>query len=131
MEQITPLLQKWLRNNLLSMGLLNRVGEDRGEQGGPAKKNKKRGKGRMVYTPQAGDKPMDPVVNKGGEQATATPNPKLWSAVVQEQAGNVAQPPQLRSAQANTGKWVEEKGRRRKKKPPPHSPPPRHSPLLG
>lgn len=70
MGQIAPLLEDWLKKNLLSLGFSGRTGEGGNRDPAPSKKKKKKSEPRDIGT------------RKGGKYTTTVPSSQLFNAVV-------------------------------------------------
>lgn len=128
MDQITPLLEKWLREHL-SIGLP--TGKNSGEKKKETRPTDKGNKGERranILTPLEKKKPINPGANnKGGAHPTTVPSTELFSAVAGKMAkDNTLHTPATRQqdapnhpqdTQATSESWTEvtKKGAKKKK----------------
>lgn len=131
LQQITPLLKKWLEESLRSMGFPKKP---KGRDATADNATRQAGDG-PKKAGQKADKPTRCPQTKGPEgtraeamQSTTVPNSALWSEVVGKKAGKVALPPQPTGQQsrekssaagppnaADTGAWQTVANKRAKK----------------
>lgn len=115
MGQIAPLLEDWLKKNLLSLGFSGRTGEGGNRDPAPSKKKKKKSEPRDIGT------------RKGGKYTTTVPSSQLFNAVVGEKKERAAPAPPSdggqdapngpQAPQAPKGTWTEVVKRGTKKTP--------------
>lgn len=86
MEQLTPLLNKWLQENVMSLGVAK--ADCRAEVNRKGSKDVKAKDGRNKTVSSHLDKPQGDSLHskEGGELGTTTPNLELWSTVVGRKA---------------------------------------------
>lgn len=116
MDRITPMLQDWLRENLLSMGLPGHTEGDNRSENRPAKRAQKGGKKRTDPTPSGRANPTNKGVLGEGVHATVVPNPRLFSEVVEEKTKEGTHQPQAQGAQAQREIWTEVTGGEKEEK---------------
>lgn len=97
-EQITPLLKKWLEDNLLSMGL---AGRRAATESKAAKNDRQPNVGKRVEKPprsRTREKPANRAATAAAERAAKEPKADKWSGVV----GRKPPPPTLPTEQQRT-----------------------------